>query len=61
MATDDADHNMGSKTRIRWWVRFETSFEYVRFLSRDLKTSPQIVQMHKRCIDDDNKVFQTVA
>ena len=60
-AMDDADHNMRSKTRICCWVRFETSFEHVRLLSRDLQTSPQIVHMHKRCIDDDNKVLQTVA
>ena len=38
-----------------------TSFEHVRLLSRDLQTSPQIVHMHKSCIDDDNKVFQTVT
>ena len=31
--------------------------EHVLLQSRDLQTSPQIVHMHKGCIDDDNKVF----
>lgn len=39
-----------SKTRI--------CFEHVRLLSHDLKTSPQIVHLHKSCIEDDNNVFQ---
>ena len=61
MAMDDADHNMGSKTRVCCWGRFDTSFEIVCLVSRGLQASPQIVHMHKSWIDDDNKNFQTVA
>ena len=46
---DDSDQNIGSKTRVCCWVRFETSLRYVRFRSRDLQSFLQIPQMYKHC------------